>query len=51
MLISFKYNYISYQIKKILFRLIKKRIYVRTNLTIYVIVTDFLIIQYTFIIS
>ena len=42
MLISFRFNYISYQIflKKIVW-INKIDLYVRTNLIIYVIVTDF----------
>ena len=51
MLISFKFNYIFYQIEKILFGLIKFILYVRTNLIIYVMLLIFLIIQYIFIIS
>ena len=50
MLISFKYSYIFYQIKKIIAWINKIYLYVRTNLIIYVIIIDFLIIQYTFLI-
>ena len=41
MLISFKFNYISYQIFKKIVWINKIDLYVRTNLIIYVIVTDF----------
>ena len=51
MLLSFKFNYISYQIGKIIVWINKIYLYVCTNLIIYVIITDFLIIQYIFIIS
>ena len=47
MLISFKFNYIFYQIKNIVW-INKIYLYVCTNLIIYVIVTEF--IQYIFII-
>ena len=50
MLISFKYSYIFYQIKKIIAWINKIYLYVRTNLIIYVMIIDFLIIQYTFLI-
>ena len=48
MLISFKFNYISYQVKNIVW-INKIYLYLRTNLIIYVIVTNFLIIQYIYI--
>ena len=41
MLIYFKFNYISYQIEKNIVWINKIDLYVRTNLIIYVIVTDF----------
>ena len=41
MLISFKFNYISYQIEKNIVWIKKIDLYVRTNLIIYVIITDF----------
>ena len=41
MLISFKFNYISYQIEKNIVWINKIDLYVRTNLIIYVIVNDF----------
>ena len=40
MLISFKFNYISYQIEKNIVWINKIDLYVRTNLVIYAIVTD-----------
>ena len=40
MLISFKFNYIFYQIKKIVW-INKIDLYVHTNLIIYVTITDF----------
>ena len=40
MLISFKFNYISYQIKNIV-QINKTDLYFRTNLIVYVIVTGF----------
>ena len=44
MLISFKFNYIPYQIEKNIVWINKIYLYVRTNLIIYVIVTDILTI-------
>ena len=41
MLISFKFNYISYQIEKNIFLINKIDLYVRTNLVMYVIFIDF----------
>ena len=41
MLISFKFNYISYQIEKNIVWINKIDLYIRTNLIIYVIVTEF----------
>ena len=41
MLLSFKFYYISYQIFLKIFWINKIDLYVRTNLIIYVIVTDF----------
>ena len=43
MLISFKFNYISYKIEKNIVWINKTYLYVCTNLIIYVIVLDFLI--------
>ena len=51
MLISFKFNYISYQIEKNIVWINKIYLYVHTNLIIYVMLMIFLIIQYIFIIS
>ena len=51
MLLLFKFNYIPYQIGKNIFWINKIYLYVCTNLITQVIVTDFLIIQYIFIIS
>ena len=41
MLISFKFNYISYQIFKKIIWINKIDLYFRTSLILYVIVTDF----------
>ena len=41
MLISFTFNYISYQIVKKIVWINKIDFYVRTNLIIYIIITDF----------
>ena len=43
MLISFKFNYISYKIEENIVWINKIYLYLRTNLIIYVIVLDFLI--------
>ena len=47
---SFRFNYISYQIEKQIVWINKIYLYVCTNLIIYVIVTEFLIIKYIVII-
>ena len=44
MLISFKFNYISYKIKKVFVWINKIYLCVRINLIIYIIVTEFLTI-------
>ena len=41
MLISFKFNYISYQIKKTIVWINKIDLYVHTNLIIFIVVTNF----------
>ena len=43
MLLSFKFNYIPYQIEKNIIWINKIYLYVRTNSIIYIIVTEFLI--------
>ena len=50
MLMSFKFNYIPYKIEKVIVWINEIYLCVHINLIIYVIVTDFLIIQYIFII-
>ena len=50
MLTSFKFNYIPYKIEKMIVWIIEIYLCVNINLIIYVIVTDFLIIKYIFII-
>ena len=49
-LISFKFKYIPYKIEKVIVWINKIYLCVNINLIIYVIVTDFLIIKYIFII-
>ena len=50
MLTSFKFNYIQYKIEKIIIWINEIYVCVHINLIIYVIITEFLIIKYIFII-
>ena len=50
MLTSFKFNYIPYKIEKVIVWINEIYLCVHINIIIYVIITDFLIIQYIFII-